>query len=102
MQQNFSKSKYDSIEQLKKLVRHGYVVNRINRLDVIRADLSFDQISLILNFSSLYKVTIISPCVFQVHLTYLLLVRERLGSAIYPNMVLLSLFLSNSVVVSSC
>ena len=30
MQQNSSKSKYDSIEQLKKLFSHGYVVNRIS------------------------------------------------------------------------
>ncbi len=30
MQQNSSKSKYDSIEQLKKLFIHGYVVNRIS------------------------------------------------------------------------
>jgi hypothetical protein len=27
-QQNSSKSKYDSVEQLKKLFSHGYVVNR--------------------------------------------------------------------------
>jgi hypothetical protein len=30
MQQNSSKSKYDSVEQLKKLFSHGYVVNRIS------------------------------------------------------------------------
>jgi hypothetical protein len=30
MQQNSSKSKYDSIEQLKKLFGQGYVVNRIS------------------------------------------------------------------------
>jgi hypothetical protein len=30
MQQNYSNSKYDSIEQLKKLLRHGYVVNHIS------------------------------------------------------------------------
>jgi hypothetical protein len=30
MQQNSSKSKYDSIEQLKKLFSQGYVVNRIS------------------------------------------------------------------------
>jgi hypothetical protein len=30
MQQNSSKSKYNSIVQLKKLLRHGYVVNRIS------------------------------------------------------------------------
>jgi hypothetical protein len=30
MQQNSYKPKFDSIEQLKKLFRHGYVVNRIS------------------------------------------------------------------------
>jgi hypothetical protein len=30
MQQNSSKPKYDSIEQLKKLLRHRYAVNRIS------------------------------------------------------------------------
>jgi hypothetical protein len=30
MQHNSSKPKFDSIEQLKKLFRHGYVVNRIS------------------------------------------------------------------------
>jgi hypothetical protein len=30
MQQNSSKSKYDSVEQLKKLFSHGNVVNRIS------------------------------------------------------------------------
>jgi hypothetical protein len=30
VQQNSSKSKYDSIEQLKKLFKHGYVINHIS------------------------------------------------------------------------